>query len=136
MNCRWSSQIGYNIPSPFVIVFVVMLLLLGPVGVPACTTLSNRGFGSLKPSNSSLHPLSKNLLNGDEEEEKSVAMGTIVELRNETTTTTVRARTYTDLTDEEKIRESVDIKETNIVLQGLPQDIYNLVNHNEDAKQI
>ncbi|GJT19258.1 hypothetical protein Tco_0877964 [Tanacetum coccineum] len=26
--------------------------------------------------------------------------------------------------------------ETNIVLQGLPQDIYNLVNHNEDAKQI
>ncbi|GKD09985.1 integrase, catalytic region, zinc finger, CCHC-type containing protein, partial [Tanacetum coccineum] len=36
----------------------------------------------------------------------------------------------------EKIRESVDIKETNIVLQGLPQDIYNLVNHSEDAKQI
>ncbi|GKE43515.1 hypothetical protein Tco_1470799 [Tanacetum coccineum] len=56
--------------------------------------------------------------------------------RNETTLATVRARTYTDLTDEEKIRESVNIKETNIVLQGLPQDIYNLVNHNEDAKQI
>ncbi|GKC34681.1 retrovirus-related pol polyprotein from transposon TNT 1-94, partial [Tanacetum coccineum] len=36
----------------------------------------------------------------------------------------------------EKIRESVDIKETNIVLQGLPQDIYNLVNHSEDAKHI
>ncbi|GJU48685.1 hypothetical protein Tco_1218240 [Tanacetum coccineum] len=48
----------------------------------------------------------------------------------------IRARTYTDLTDEEKIRESVDITATNIVLQGLPQDIYNLVNHNEDAKQI
>nr|GEV86842.1 hypothetical protein [Tanacetum cinerariifolium] len=62
--------------------------------------------------------------------------GTIVELGNETTPATVRARTYTDLTDEEKIRESVDIKETNIVLQGLPQYIYNLVNHNEDAKQI
>nr|GEV02212.1 hypothetical protein [Tanacetum cinerariifolium] len=46
---------------------------------------------------------------------------TIVELGNETTPATVRARTYTDLTDEEKIRESVDIKETNIVLQGLPQ---------------
>ncbi|GKC37928.1 retrovirus-related pol polyprotein from transposon TNT 1-94 [Tanacetum coccineum] len=45
-------------------------------------------------------------------------------------------RTYTDLTDEEKTRESVDIKATNIVLQGLPQDIYNLVNHNEDAKQV
>ncbi|GJW51714.1 hypothetical protein Tco_0093065 [Tanacetum coccineum] len=43
---------------------------------------------------------------------------TIVELGNETTTATVRARTHTDLTDEEKIRESVDIKATNIVLQG------------------
>ncbi|GJU56730.1 hypothetical protein Tco_1234496 [Tanacetum coccineum] len=42
----------------------------------------------------------------------------------------------TDLTNEEKIRESVDIKATNIVLQGLPKDIYNLVNHNEHAKQI
>ncbi|GKC84148.1 hypothetical protein Tco_1139865 [Tanacetum coccineum] len=30
------------IPSPFVIVFVVMLLLLGPGAVPTCTTLSNR----------------------------------------------------------------------------------------------
>ncbi|GJZ86224.1 hypothetical protein Tco_0657834 [Tanacetum coccineum] len=39
-------------------------------------------------------------------------------------------------TDEEKIRESVNIKATNIVLQGLPQNIYNFVNHNEDAKQI
>nr|GEX05006.1 reverse transcriptase domain-containing protein [Tanacetum cinerariifolium]GEX06295.1 reverse transcriptase domain-containing protein [Tanacetum cinerariifolium] len=61
---------------------------------------------------------------------------TIIELRNETTPATVRARTYSDLTDEEEIFELVDIKETNIVLQGLPQDIYNLVNHNKDAKQI
>nr|GEX12718.1 hypothetical protein [Tanacetum cinerariifolium] len=43
---------------------------------------------------------------------------TIVEHRNETTPAKVRARTYTDLTDEEKIHESVDIKATNIVLQG------------------
>ncbi|GJW18656.1 hypothetical protein Tco_0026092 [Tanacetum coccineum] len=35
---------------------------------------------------------------------------TIVKPGNETTQATVRARTYTDLTDEEKIRESVDIK--------------------------
>ncbi|GJT60316.1 hypothetical protein Tco_1003849 [Tanacetum coccineum] len=34
------------------------------------------------------------------------------------------------------LRKSMDIKETNIVLQGLSQDIYNLVNHNEHAKQI
>ncbi|GJV00616.1 retrovirus-related pol polyprotein from transposon TNT 1-94 [Tanacetum coccineum] len=62
--------------------------------------------------------------------------GTIVEPGTKTTPATVRARTYNDLTDEEKLRESVDIMTTNIVLQGLPQDIYNLVNHNEDAKQI
>ncbi|GJT54490.1 hypothetical protein Tco_0989544 [Tanacetum coccineum] len=41
-----------------------------------------------------------------------------------------------NMANEEKIRESVDIKATNIVLQGLPQEIYNLVNHNEHAKQI
>ncbi|GKC77561.1 hypothetical protein Tco_1128335 [Tanacetum coccineum] len=60
----------------------------------------------------------------------------MVEPRNETTPATIKARTYTDLTDEEKICELVDIKATNIVLQGLPQDFYNLVNHNEHAKEI
>ncbi|GJW73312.1 retrovirus-related pol polyprotein from transposon TNT 1-94 [Tanacetum coccineum] len=40
-----------------------------------------------------------------------------LQIENETTPATVRARTYTDLTNEEKIRESVDIKATNIVLQ-------------------
>ncbi|GJU20915.1 hypothetical protein Tco_1154257 [Tanacetum coccineum] len=44
--------------------------------------------------------------------------GTMVEPRNETTPTTIRARTYADLTNEEKICESVDIKATNIVLRG------------------
>ncbi|GJR86963.1 hypothetical protein Tco_0210974 [Tanacetum coccineum] len=62
--------------------------------------------------------------------------GAMVEPGNETTPATIRVQTYTNLTDEEKIRESVDIKATNIVLQGLPHDIYNLVNHNKDAKQI
>ncbi|GKB11653.1 hypothetical protein Tco_0845576 [Tanacetum coccineum] len=51
-------------------------------------------------------------------------------------TATIRARTYDELTDEEKLCESCDIKATNIVLQGLPQDIYNLVNHHEVAKHI
>ncbi|GJS00189.1 hypothetical protein Tco_0316697 [Tanacetum coccineum] len=37
----------------------------------------------------------------------------------ETTPAIVRARTYTDLTDEEKLRESVDITAPNIVLKGL-----------------
>ncbi|GJT48031.1 hypothetical protein Tco_0974188 [Tanacetum coccineum] len=55
---------------------------------------------------------------------------------NENTLATVRERTYTGLRDEKKICELVDIKATNIFLQDLPQDIYNLVNHNEHAKQI
>ncbi|GJZ18571.1 hypothetical protein Tco_0554694 [Tanacetum coccineum] len=62
--------------------------------------------------------------------------GTHLVPRNENTLATVRERTYTDLTDEKKIHESVNIKATNIVLQDLPQDIYNLVNHNKHAKQI
>ncbi|GJR15212.1 hypothetical protein Tco_0797864 [Tanacetum coccineum] len=62
--------------------------------------------------------------------------GTVLEPGTENTPATVGPRTYTDLTDEEKLHESVDITATNIVLQGLPQDIYNLVNHNEHAKQI
>ncbi|GJR72534.1 hypothetical protein Tco_0084899 [Tanacetum coccineum] len=62
--------------------------------------------------------------------------GTMIEPGNEITPATIRARTYADLTDEEKIHESVDIKATKMVLQGLPQYIYNLVSHNEDAKQI
>ncbi|GJW57603.1 retrovirus-related pol polyprotein from transposon TNT 1-94 [Tanacetum coccineum] len=43
---------------------------------------------------------------------------------------------YDELTDAEKLHEACDIKETNILLQGLPQDIYNLVNHHEEAKRI
>ncbi|GJR40554.1 hypothetical protein Tco_1216238 [Tanacetum coccineum] len=62
--------------------------------------------------------------------------GTVLEPETKNTPATVRPQTYTNLTDEEKLRESVDITEKNIVLQGLPQDIYNLVNHNEHAKQI
>ncbi|GJR67044.1 zf-CCHC domain-containing protein [Tanacetum coccineum] len=62
--------------------------------------------------------------------------GSITVPGTKTTPATVRERTYTDLTAEEKLRESVDIIATNIVLQGLPQDIFNLVNHNDQAKQI
>ncbi|GJW47828.1 hypothetical protein Tco_0079474 [Tanacetum coccineum] len=61
---------------------------------------------------------------------------TIVEGETENTPAMIRARTYTSLIDEEKLHESIDIKATNIVLQGLPQDIYNLVNHNDKSKQI
>ncbi|GKE68903.1 hypothetical protein Tco_1526975 [Tanacetum coccineum] len=62
--------------------------------------------------------------------------GTVTVPGTQTTPTTVRERTYDKLTDARKLRESCNIKATNIVLQGLPQDIYNLVNHHEEAKQI
>ncbi|GKE82158.1 hypothetical protein Tco_1552158, partial [Tanacetum coccineum] len=45
--------------------------------------------------------------------------GTVVIPEIETTPATVIEQTYIDLTDKEKLCESVDIKATNIVLQGL-----------------
>nr|GEV40165.1 hypothetical protein [Tanacetum cinerariifolium] len=45
-------------------------------------------------------------------------------------------RVYYDLTSEEKDRYNADIRETNILLQGLPKDIYSLINHYTDAKDI
>ncbi|GJR06995.1 hypothetical protein Tco_0529979 [Tanacetum coccineum] len=53
--------------------------------------------------------------------------GTVTKTGTATTPTTVRDRRYDALIDAEKIHEACDIKTTNIVLQGLPQDIYNLV---------
>ncbi|GKC94969.1 hypothetical protein Tco_1160411 [Tanacetum coccineum] len=47
-----------------------------------------------------------------------------------------RERTMDDLTPEEKIRESYDIRATNIILQGLPPDVYTHVNHHTVAKKI
>ncbi|GJZ23562.1 hypothetical protein Tco_0561021, partial [Tanacetum coccineum] len=52
--------------------------------------------------------------------------GTVTEGGTATTPAIVRKRRYDELTDAEKLREACDIKATNIVLQGLPQDIYNL----------
>ncbi|GJY53657.1 retrovirus-related pol polyprotein from transposon TNT 1-94 [Tanacetum coccineum] len=47
-----------------------------------------------------------------------------------------RARVFTDLTAEEKERYKADIRATNILLQGIPKDIYTLINHYTDAKDI
>ncbi|GJV75351.1 hypothetical protein Tco_1506935 [Tanacetum coccineum] len=47
-----------------------------------------------------------------------------------------RARVFTDLSAEEKERYKADIRATNILLQGIPKDIYSLINHNTDAKDI
>ncbi|GKF11030.1 retrovirus-related pol polyprotein from transposon TNT 1-94, partial [Tanacetum coccineum] len=47
-----------------------------------------------------------------------------------------RTRVYSDLSPEDKERYNVDIRTTNILLQGLPKDIYSLINHYTDAKDI
>nr|GEW83079.1 retrovirus-related Pol polyprotein from transposon TNT 1-94 [Tanacetum cinerariifolium] len=47
-----------------------------------------------------------------------------------------RSRVYSDLTSEEKDRYNADIQTTNILLQGLPKDIYTLINYYTDAKDI
>nr|GEW88197.1 retrovirus-related Pol polyprotein from transposon TNT 1-94 [Tanacetum cinerariifolium] len=62
--------------------------------------------------------------------------GTLVVPRTPTTPASVRDKTYEDLTEQEKIREACDIRATNIVLQGLPHDIYNMANHHTEAKEI
>ncbi|GJT62604.1 hypothetical protein Tco_1006137 [Tanacetum coccineum] len=53
-----------------------------------------------------------------------------------TTLPTTRERTFDDLTPTEKIRKTCGIKVTNIILSGLPPDVYSLVNHHTDAKEL
>nr|GEY53566.1 integrase, catalytic region, zinc finger, CCHC-type, peptidase aspartic, catalytic [Tanacetum cinerariifolium] len=47
-----------------------------------------------------------------------------------------RPRVYSDLSPEEKDRYNADIRATKILLQGLPNEIYTLINHYTDAKDI
>nr|GFA04021.1 hypothetical protein [Tanacetum cinerariifolium] len=47
-----------------------------------------------------------------------------------------RPRVYSDLNSKEKDRYNVDIWAINILLQGLPKDIYTLINHYTNAKDI
>ncbi|GJY18312.1 hypothetical protein Tco_0389803 [Tanacetum coccineum] len=47
-----------------------------------------------------------------------------------------RPRVYSDLSPKDKERYNADIWATNILFQGLPKDIYTLINHYTDAKDI
>ncbi|GJV99760.1 retrovirus-related pol polyprotein from transposon TNT 1-94 [Tanacetum coccineum] len=47
-----------------------------------------------------------------------------------------RTKKYAELSDAEKIQADCDMKATNIILQGLPADIYSLVNHHRVAKDL
>ncbi|GJR38882.1 hypothetical protein Tco_1214566 [Tanacetum coccineum] len=48
----------------------------------------------------------------------------------------VRPKTYEELSDKEKLQADYDLKATNIVLQGLPPDVYSLINHHRVSKEI
>nr|GEZ80941.1 hypothetical protein [Tanacetum cinerariifolium] len=48
----------------------------------------------------------------------------------------IRTKKYAELSDAEKIQADCYLKATNIILQGLPADIYSLVNHHRVAKDL
>ncbi|GJS53586.1 hypothetical protein Tco_0626948 [Tanacetum coccineum] len=47
-----------------------------------------------------------------------------------------RPKKYSELTEAQQIQADCDVQETNIILHGLPPDVYALVNHQEPAKDI
>ncbi|GJU44228.1 hypothetical protein Tco_1201494 [Tanacetum coccineum] len=61
-----------------------------------------------------------------------IKVGTEVQLQQGSST----ARVLKAFQAEEKERYKADIRATNILLQGIPKDIYSLINHYTDAKDI
>ncbi|GKA85624.1 hypothetical protein Tco_0807278 [Tanacetum coccineum] len=49
---------------------------------------------------------------------------------------TTRTKTYEELSVAEKLQAGRNLKATNIVLQGLPLDVYSIINHHKVAKKI
>ncbi|GKB13964.1 hypothetical protein Tco_0847887 [Tanacetum coccineum] len=47
-----------------------------------------------------------------------------------------RPKKYSKLTEAQQIQDDCDVQATNIILHGLPPDVYALVNHQEAAKDI
>jgi hypothetical protein len=47
-----------------------------------------------------------------------------------------RPYTYNDLDENEKKNYDADIRASNIVIQGLPKDIYKFINYNNEAKTV
>ncbi|GKC98383.1 hypothetical protein Tco_1168658, partial [Tanacetum coccineum] len=48
----------------------------------------------------------------------------------------IRTKKYAELSATEKIQADCDMKATNIILQGLPAEIYSLVNHHRVTKDL
>ncbi|GJX90452.1 hypothetical protein Tco_0343778 [Tanacetum coccineum] len=47
-----------------------------------------------------------------------------------------RPKKYSELTEAQQLQNDYDVQATNIILHGLPPDVYALVNHQEAAKDI
>ncbi|GKA48547.1 hypothetical protein Tco_0741505 [Tanacetum coccineum] len=47
-----------------------------------------------------------------------------------------RPNKYSELTEVQQLQDDWDVQATNIILHGLPPDVYSLVNHQEEAKDI
>ncbi|GJX09945.1 hypothetical protein Tco_0199804 [Tanacetum coccineum] len=47
-----------------------------------------------------------------------------------------RPKKYSELTEAQQLQDDCDIQATNIILHGLPPDVYVLVNHQEATKDI
>nr|GEW44537.1 hypothetical protein [Tanacetum cinerariifolium] len=47
-----------------------------------------------------------------------------------------RPKKYSELTEGQQLHDDCDVQATNIILHGLPPDVYALVNHQEAAKDI
>ncbi|GJV10803.1 hypothetical protein Tco_1127969 [Tanacetum coccineum] len=47
-----------------------------------------------------------------------------------------RPTKYSELTEAQQLQDVCDVQATNIILHGLPPDVYALVNHQEEAKDI
>ncbi|GJZ62027.1 hypothetical protein Tco_0618164 [Tanacetum coccineum] len=48
----------------------------------------------------------------------------------------IRTKKYSELTEAQQLQDDCDVQATNILLHGLPPDVYALVNHQEAAKAI
>ncbi|GKD89879.1 hypothetical protein Tco_1365386 [Tanacetum coccineum] len=48
----------------------------------------------------------------------------------------IRSKKYAELTKQEQLQDECDVQATNIILQGLPPDVYALVNHCQTTKDI
>ncbi|GJS79777.1 hypothetical protein Tco_0729658 [Tanacetum coccineum] len=48
----------------------------------------------------------------------------------------IRPKKYVKLTEQEKLQDDCDVQATNIILQGLPQDVYSLVNDFQASKDM